>query len=190
MLREVDHGVTLAGFVAGEKDPKLAAIADAALLLDAVTNATRKTAPDDAQIVQALAATARALDDAQSFASPAVAASAARLAGALRRLAQGTPAERERASQILMPGFVVMLDQMRSAFAAKPVTVKTLPADLIRDWIGIDGRARIEVFPRADVNDSATLSRFVAAVKRVAPDATGAPVSIEESGRTIVHAFV
>jgi predicted RND superfamily exporter protein len=46
------------------------------------------------------------------------------------------------------------------------------------------------VFPRGDANDNATLVRFVDAVRRVAPDATGAPISIQESGRTIVQAFL
>ena len=66
------------------------------------------------------------------------------------------------------------------------MTLATLPDDLERDWVAADGRARIEVFPKGDANDNATLRRFVAAVRALAPDATGAPVSIQESSRTIV----
>jgi predicted RND superfamily exporter protein len=36
----------------------------------------------------------------------------------------------------------------------------------------------------------AMLERFIAAVRTVAPDATGAPISIQESARTILHAFI
>jgi predicted RND superfamily exporter protein len=46
------------------------------------------------------------------------------------------------------------------------------------------------VFPRGDVRDHANLERFVAAVRSVAPDATGTPVTIQEAGRLISSAFV
>jgi predicted RND superfamily exporter protein len=73
---------------------------------------------------------------------------------------------------------------------AGPVTLADLPAELRRDWVAADGRARVEAFPSGDANDNVTLERFVAAVGQLAPEATGAPVSIQESGRTIVRAFV
>jgi hypothetical protein len=184
---EVDHAVTLASFVPEDQAPKLAAIADAALLLDPVLHAVVKPAPSDAETVQALARTADALGD--PHVGEALGAPAARLAAALRRLAHGTAAERERAAQASMPAFAVMLDQLRLALDAHPVTLQTLPPDLVRDWVSADGRARIEVFPRGDANDDAVLARFVASVRQVAPDATGAPVSIAEWTRTIVRAF-
>jgi predicted RND superfamily exporter protein len=83
-----------------------------------------------------------------------------------------------------------MLEQLRAAMQARPVTLADLPDEIKRDWVAADGRARIEVFPRGDANDNATLQRFVGAVRQLAPEATGAPVSIQESGRTIVRAFV
>ena len=57
------------------------------------------------------------------------------------------------------------------------------------DWIAKDGTARIQVFPKDAGNDPKALSQFSDAVRRVAPDASGAPISIRESGRTIVRAF-
>jgi hypothetical protein len=45
------------------------------------------------------------------------------------------------------------------------------------------------VHPRGDANDNDTMRRFVSAVQAVGPDATGAPVSIQESSRTIIRAF-
>jgi hypothetical protein len=83
-----------------------------------------------------------------------------------------------------------MLAQVRIAMQAAPVALASLPDDLKRDWVAADGRARIEVFPKGDANDNETLRRFVAAVRVLAPDATGAPVSMQESGRTIVRAFL
>ena len=115
---------------------------------------------------------------------------AARLARALTTLANGTAAARERAREALIPGLLVTLDQLRAALQAEPVTLEKLPADLKRDWIAPDGRARIEVFPKGDADDNAALQRFTAAVRQVAPEATGTTVGIQESSRTIVHAFL
>ena len=52
-----------------------------------------------------------------------------------------------------------------------------------------DGTARIQVFPKDTSNDPAALSAFSDQVLSVAPQATGAPISIRESGKTIVGAF-
>src|SRR5206468_1702357 len=97
---------------------------------------------------------------------------------ALRTLAQGEPARRERVRAMLIPGLVATLGQLRTAMQARPVTLASLPDDLMRDWVAPDHRARIEVFPKGDANDNATLERFVTAVQQFAPEATGAPVSI------------
>jgi predicted RND superfamily exporter protein len=48
----------------------------------------------------------------------------------------------------------------------------------------------VEVVPREDVNDSAALERFVASVRRVAPDATGSAVWLIEWGRVTWQAML
>ena len=44
--------------------------------------------------------------------------------------------------------------------------------------------------PKGDPNDNEVLREFAQAVLAVEPSATGAPVSLQESGRTIVYAFI
>ena len=44
--------------------------------------------------------------------------------------------------------------------------------------------------PGSAMSDNDALHRFVTAVEAIAPNATGAPVSIDASSRTIVGAFV
>ena len=191
-LAEVDHAMTLATFVPGQQAEKLAQIEEAALLLDPVMNPGAVAPPpaaDDA--VRAMLRAAEALErTAAAPPDPAYGATAARLAKSLRTLAQGDPALRERARAMLIPGLVTTLAQIRTVMQATPVTVDDLPAEFRRDWVAADGRARVEVYPRGDANDNATLERFVAAVRAVAPEATGAPVSIQESSRTVVRAFL
>jgi len=191
-LPEVDHAITLASFVPEGQDEKLALIGDAALLLDPALNPGQTTAPpSDADTVRAMDHAARSLERAAAAHSEVVAAAAVtRFARALRTLAQGEPTQRERVHTVLIPGLVTTLAQLRVAMQAGPVTIATVPDDLKRDWVAADGRARIEVFPTGDANDNETLRRFVTAVQALAPEATGAPVSMQGSGRTIVHAFL
>lgn len=191
-LPEVDHAVTLASFVPEEQGEKLALIADAALLLDPVLDPdSGKPPPRDADTVRAIEHTAQALEQTAS-ANPgtSVAAVASHLVPALRSLAQGEPGLRARLEAALIPGLVTTLGQLRTAMQAAPVTLASLPAELKRDWVAADGRARVEVFPKGDANDNQTLRRFVSAVQALAPEATGPPVSIQEWSRTIVRAFV
>ncbi|HEX3405649.1 MAG TPA: hypothetical protein VHS81_00295, partial [Caulobacteraceae bacterium] len=70
------------------------------------------------------------------------------------------------------------------------VTLATLPPDIVRDWMTADGRYRVSIAPSGDANQNAVLVRFIDAVHRIAPDATGDPIDIREGGRTVVAAFV
>jgi predicted RND superfamily exporter protein len=74
--------------------------------------------------------------------------------------------------------------------AAQPVTLQTLPPDLVRDWVTPQGQARVSIAPKGDPNSDAVLDRFIDAVAKIAPDATGTPVGIREGGRTVVAAFL
>lgn len=191
-LPEVDHAVTIASFVPEQQAEKLARIDDAALLVGPTLDPeSTRPAPDDGESARAMAGTARRLDEIRA-AHPGApfAAAAERLARALRSLANATPAQRERARSVLIPGLVTTLDRLRAALSATPVTLASLPRTLVSDWVAADGRARIEVVPKGDVSDNGALRRFVAAVETHAPDASGAPVSIEASSRTIIGAFV
>ncbi len=77
----------------------------------------------------------------------------------------------------------------RVASGRAAVSVATMPPDMVADWVAKDGTARIQVFPKDISGSNASLNSFSKAVLRVAPDATGAPISIRESGTTIVVAF-
>ena len=59
-----------------------------------------------------------------------------------------------------------------------------------RQWLAPDGRARIEVLPKGDPDDTSQLRNFVETVLRAAPGATGPAVLLYEAGNTVVRAFV
>jgi predicted RND superfamily exporter protein len=112
------------------------------------------------------------------------------LSNALQQLSGATAEMRDAAHRAIIPPLQVGLNELRNALKAQPVTLDTLPPELKRDWITPAGQARVDVAPKGDPNDNEVLRRFAKAVLAVEPRATGTPVSIQESGRTIVSAFI
>ena len=183
--------LTLSTFIPSDQTQKLAAISDADLLLDPTLNPFEvQPPPTDAQVVTSVQHTAADLFAAAKASSGQPAADARRLAEALQKLAAGPPSLRAQASDALIAPLNVLLVQLRSLLQAQPITQASLPPVLVRDWISADGRARVSVFPSGDSNDNAVLKRFAKAVRAVAPDASGTPISIQEAGRTIYTAFL
>ena len=188
-LPEVAHAVTLSSFIPTDQKPKLAAIDDANLFLaPTIEPAGVMPPPDDAALVASLRQTAGALRDASTTDKGAAGQDAVRLADALERLAGGNPAGRAAAEAALVGPLRILLGQLRAMLQAQPLTLATLPPELVRQWTASDGRARMAVFPKG-VLDDAGIKRFAGAVRAVVPDASGGPVSIVEAGRTIVESF-
>ena len=187
----VAQALTLSSFIPEDQDAKLAAIADAQSLLDPTLNPFDvKPPPSDAELVASFRATAQRLDAAAAKDSSPAGATAHRLATALNALAAGPATNRAHATQAFVPGLKVLLRQLSDSLSPQKVTLASLPADMKSEWIAKNGTARIQVFPKDTSNDPAALSAFSDQVLGVAPDATGAPISIRESGRTIVRAFI
>jgi hopanoid biosynthesis associated RND transporter like protein HpnN len=189
-LPEVLSARTLSSFVPKDQAAKLAIIADASNLLDLALNPiTVAPPPTDAQVVDSLTKTAADLERVATGETPA-AADARRLALELRALAQAEPAARTAAAALLMPGLTRMLSQIRDSLQPQPITLATLPPDLVRDWLAPDGRARLTIAPRGDSNDDAVLSRFANAGAAITPNVTGAAFAFRAAGHEIVAAFV
>jgi hopanoid biosynthesis associated RND transporter like protein HpnN len=189
-LPEVDNAITLSSLIPQDQPAKLAVIQDASLLLDAAVNPLTPAAPPtDADRVASLNKASAALRGAASGTSP-TARHALRLASDLDALARGPRTDRDKVEAALTAPLATALDQIRSLLAAQPVTLQTLPPDLVRDWVAPDGKARVQVVPKGDANDNRVLSRFSHAVRTVAPDASGGPISIREAARTIEGAFI
>ncbi|HEX4198710.1 MAG TPA: MMPL family transporter [Caulobacteraceae bacterium] len=182
---------TLSSFVPADQPAKIAVIADAYNLLDlTLSPPTVAAPPTDAEVVDSLNQTASALRQAAGTTTTLPAVDARRLASDLERLAKAGPAARAQAAQVLMPGLTVLLDQVRGELQPRPISLKSLPPDLVRDWVTPDGRARVSMIPKGDSNNDAVLTRFIKAVQPLVPDVTGAALGIHEGGATIVGAFV
>jgi uncharacterized protein len=190
-LPEVSQVLTVDSFIPDDQTPKLALIADASSLLETTIDPfMTKPAPTDAETVASMRATADGLRAAASTDKTAAGAAALRLANVLDRLVRGGPEMRARAEFALVPGLKTMLAQLQGVLQAEPVTFQSLPPDLVRDWVARDGEYRIQVSPSGNANDNKVLRRFTDAVRAIAPQATGTPITIQEAGRTIVRAFI
>lgn len=186
-LPEVAQVVDAESYIPEDQDQKLAIIADMGMLLGPTLFPPQTLpAPSDAEIVKAMAACRDALRRVAGNAP----GQAARLADALDKTVARGEAIIPALRRALLDGVLRQLELIKQVLQAKPVTLADLPPELRDSWVTPDGRARIEVFPRGDARDNAVLTRFVAAVRTVAPDATGSPVTIEEAGRLISRSFL
>jgi uncharacterized protein len=169
-LPEVSSVKTVESFIPEDQQPKLAAIHQLAAMLDPVLRPDpNRKPPTDADEVAALKSVADGLNQAAGTQTGKGAAAAKRLAVNLSKLADG--------------------DGLRGYLQAQPVTLETLPPEIARQWVTQDGRFKVEILPKGDPNDNETLRRFARAVQSVEPSAIGGPISILESGRTVIRAF-
>src|SRR5438105_13951403 len=190
-LPEVSGTRSIQSLVPSDQDAKLPAIQRAAAALGpAIKPSATRPAPSDEETIGGIRAASTDLERLASAGTDAAAAAASRLADLLDRLANADAAVRDKARDALIAPLKLDLDRLRNMLRPERVTVQSVPSELARDWVAPDGRARIEVMPQGDPNDTATLRRFAAAALTIAPDVTGTPVWLIEAERTIVRAFI
>jgi hopanoid biosynthesis associated RND transporter like protein HpnN len=190
-LPQVDRVMTLQSFIPGDQQQKLAAIH----ALDQKLGKTLRAPPDedkptDAENVEALNKAAARLTQMAGSATGPGADAARRLSGDLTKLAQGDEALRKRAADAFLVPLKVALGELAGYLQAGPVTAENIPKALKRQWIAADGKARVQALPKGNPDDTDVLRNFAQAVIDAYPGATGGPISILESGKTIVSAFV
>ena len=185
-LPTVGRVVTLSTFLPQEQSEKLAMIAKAREEFAGVLDAKPAPAPRDADNLKEISDILDLLDIAESQGAPEPMLHFTR---AVTALSKATPQAREAAQAAIFANFEPLLQTLRTALSPKAVTRADIPADIGRDWIAADGRARVEVFPKGEMRDNAALGTFAAEVRAVAPRATGAPITVVEAGKTIVHSF-
>ena len=182
-VRQVRH---IGSFIPEDQDAKLAMIGDAALfLLPSLSPAAVAPPPDAATTLRTLSET---VDKLTGLPDPTP--STKRLADVLQSLIAMGDDGIALMQRTLIAGLPAQLEQLRLALTAAPVSFETLPDDLKREWVAPDGRARLEIYPRGDSNENATLVRFVESVQRVVPDVTGTALILQISGETVWQAFL
>ncbi|MGE3772284.1 MAG: MMPL family transporter [Gammaproteobacteria bacterium] len=191
-LPEVDEALTLSSYVAADQEEKLGIIDGMRMSLGALMDASpaptpslaeERTAIDD--FANELAATE--IDDAT------LAPAAARLARALETLRarrDWPDAALPVVRGMLLGDLPHTLARLRGLLAAEAFGVDDLPQDLRRRYVAADGRARVEVLPRADLNDNGAMQAFARAVQAVEPSATGAPIELVAGSEAVIESCV
>ncbi len=150
----------------------------------------QQPAPSDQENVAAIRSAADALSRAAGDTKAAGADAARHVADQLKRLAEADPGVRSKAEAALVRPLTYDLERLRKSLAPEIVTIKTLPPNLVRDWMLPDGRARVQAKPKGDPNDTNVLRAFARAVLRAEPSAAGAAISYYESGKTVTTSFI
>ncbi|MBK3803003.1 MMPL family transporter [Azospirillum brasilense] len=183
---------TFASFIPKDQEAKLPILADMSLLLGPSLTAPAASAALDQDGLE------RAFDMLKTVLGSYLSekptgpndlrAAVQRFADALARV---QPAQLATLDRALTGGVPPLLDRLREGMAVEqPVTAADVPDSLKARWIAADGRARVEVLPTHDISDSRDMAEFADAVLAVAPNATGAPVTVTEGARVVSSAFL
>jgi hopanoid biosynthesis associated RND transporter like protein HpnN len=187
-LPTVSGVISINSFVPADQPQKLAVIADADTILAPTLSPHGSAAPVTADEIRLAAKAALAQID------PALPKlpkdhPLALIADDLRQMQTAPDATLMATNAALTRFLPEQLAHLRLALTAEPVTLNSIPPDFARDWVLPDGRARVQVNPKSEVQNPRGLRTFVREVTGVAPNAGGSAVTIAATADTIVGAF-
>jgi hopanoid biosynthesis associated RND transporter like protein HpnN len=189
-LPDVSRTLTLSSLIPADQDQKIAALKAASKRLGPALNPPMvRPAPSDQENIAAIQGAAEVLGLTAGNGNHSGAEAARHVSDLLRRLASADASIRAKADAAIVQPLIYDLDLLRKSLAPEVVTIKTMPADLVRDWVSPDGRARVQALPNGDPNDTNVLRNFATAVLRVEPSAAGGAISLYEAARTVLTAF-
>jgi hopanoid biosynthesis associated RND transporter like protein HpnN len=184
-LPEVARTMTLATFIPDGQDEKLAIVTDVAGLLGpTLTPPVMLPPPTTEELRAALMETAAKLETVAAGHEPSQ-----RLAQDLRHTAETGPQATAALAQALGGNLPTLLDGLRNSLDVQALSLDTLPPEIVRQWVAKDGRARVQIQPKGDMQSEKQLNHFSRTVLEIAPNATGTPVSIQQSGKVVIEAF-
>jgi uncharacterized protein len=192
-LPEVREAMTILDFVPTDQAAKLSVLEDLDFVLGpTLTPSTAKAPPTEVEIRDAAAhakVEASRYIDSKNAVEPLRTAARRFVASIDRILADTSATSVVSRLSALTRGFDTEKSALADALEARQVGIDDLPADLRQSWMTADGRYRVQVYPAGDAREIETISRFVAAIRAVAPEAIGPPVVIYETGRIVTAAF-
>ena len=207
----VDKVVSIADFIPGDQDEKLYIIDEMSLLLGDLSVAAQ---PDtETQSPAARLAALHAFQEklqADGTDDPVMARLRGNLSGLLADLdpslsipflrkqdstvrdsrVRGDGAEKlAQLEQSLLASLPRRLEALNASLNADYISLENLPAELKQLWLSADGRQRIEIYPKQDMQDNAALRQFVREIQSITPQATGSPVNNLEASDAVAAAF-
>ena len=195
MLPSVEGTMTASDLIPDDQERKLDAIRQMNLYLAPLFMPTQVAKPPtaDEQRAAADAFVAAADKFEQSPQASPLKEPIARLATAVRSFMSGPGRNYSKIDALegaLLDGLKEQIEKLGDALEAQKVSLDAVPQMLRQQYIAADGRARVEIRPRADLFDDVALRQFVKEVTAVFPDAVGPPVELVASGDAVADAFI
>jgi uncharacterized protein len=189
-LPQVAEVNSVNSFVPKDQSDKLSMIRSLSAALDPILQRAPGSSPTDTESIAALKAATSQLNAIAAKNDGIGAQAAKRLATDLAKLAVADKSVRLSVQSAFIEPFLTDMKRLRGYLGAQTISVDNLPVELKRQWVTPDGKARVQVSPRGNTNDTEVLRNFAKAVSAAYPNAIGGPVSILKSGETIVRAFI
>jgi hopanoid biosynthesis associated RND transporter like protein HpnN len=195
---EVGEAITVDDYVPADQEDKIAILEDVSMFLGPPLAAgEKKPAPTFEEQLAALEGLDEELERlSRDGDEPELAAAGSELREQLAGVFEDAQRDRQKATvsvdaieDILLGTLPRQLDGLQNALSAESVTIEDLPRELLERMVSADGTVRINVSPAEDLNDDKKMAEFVAAVREVAPDATGGAVGVFEASSAVVRAF-
>lgn len=193
ILPSVDKVVSVFDFIPTEQEEKLAVIADLALVMGPQLDWFPAPRLGTAR-PEALEKFQQTLRERLARSEDAVLAGLDRELTAFRSRLEAADADTQRQmlnrleASMLVPLPDTIAD-LRDSLKAQPITLASLPPDLVERWHSHSGMYRVQVFPREDLNDLDKLRGFIRDTQQIDPDVTDVPVTYLESMDEVVIAF-
>jgi hopanoid biosynthesis associated RND transporter like protein HpnN len=194
-LKEVKTVVTLSDFVPEDQSEKLSTISNISLFMPPMLGDVTIKHLSYEQRIKALNGFERTLKKSLLLHSIKNDTSAQRLYASIQRFKTllKNPVQGNRAfaelEKDLLSDLPALFKRIETSLQATAFDQSDLPKSLVNQFVAIDGRYRLQVFPGENIMNVNALKQFVLAVRTIAPDATDAPVTIYESGRAVVSSF-
>ncbi|MFA5984510.1 MAG: MMPL family transporter [Methylococcaceae bacterium] len=197
-LPSVDKAMTLFDFIPDHQDDKLAIIEELALILGPGLEQfpTLPLSPATTAPLEKFQKTLKANLNASHYKGTSVETLVA-LDNALTQFLAKLNAEDDTIRQIdldkLQASFLSSLPNtiniLEKSLQADLVDVNSLPADIKNRWLSKDGIYRVQITPKKDLNDLASLREFILEAQQIDDHVSDLPVSYLESMNEVIRAF-
>jgi hopanoid biosynthesis associated RND transporter like protein HpnN len=196
-LPVVDRALTLADFVPADQPEKLEILADLRLLLEPMQPAAKTALPEG---VEPQVAALRELHGFLDRYPPGEGRSPLRrsvqlLEQRLDEFLQRVEGERDpaaalaRLEQVLLGNLPQQIARLRAALDPGELRLADLPPQIVQRMRAEDGRARLQIFARENLEEPGSLYRFVDTASERVPDGTGMAVDLVQFARTTAGAL-
>lgn len=89
----------------------------------------------------------------------------------------------------LIGEFPAQVGRLRKALSPTLITREVLPASLRKRMVASNGEHRVQIFPKENLRNEASLLSFVASIQAIAPRATGIAVNLVAFEQATKHSF-